>query len=126
LTDGHKNIIMNVHKIILYCSCSYFEKLLTNFKEEKSNNITVNVSNVYVAYDMIMSFYNKKTNLGKLSKIEHLLETLKCHDFFGKSFFPKGKEDLDNTPRSEGFGFEIDCMLLNNTREIFRVISRCD
>jgi len=97
------NITINVNKNVLYASCIYFEKLLTNCKEKNLNNITINVHNVYVAYDIIMTFYGQKTNSGNLAENKHLLETIKCYNFFGKSFFSKEKEDLANTPQNEGF-----------------------
>ena len=43
LDDGINQITMNVHKLILYLSSSYFEKLLTRFKEKDLNKITINV-----------------------------------------------------------------------------------
>jgi len=106
LCDKNNRLIIHVNKNILYSSCIYFEKLLDKFQEKNSNSITIEVSNAYVAYDVIMSFYGQETNSGNLPRNKHLLELIKCHDFFGKSFFPKGKDDLDNTPRPEGFGLE--------------------
>src|SRR5918996_6184989 len=79
LIDDHDEIIINLHKIILYSSCIYFKKLLT--KEKDSKKITMKVSNVYIYYDTIMLFYGQKMNSGKLPEWEHSLEFIKCCDF---------------------------------------------
>jgi len=94
LADDEREISMQLHKIILYSSCIYFKKLLTNFKEENSNNITVNVSNAYVAYDMIMLFYGQKTNIGELPEWKHILESVRCYDFFGLKIGKFNPDDL--------------------------------
>ena len=43
----------------------------------------VEVPNVYVAFDIIMSFYGRTTNSGNLPDNKHLLESIKCNNFFG-------------------------------------------
>jgi hypothetical protein len=86
LKDSINEITMNLHKIILYSSCSYFEKMLTNCKEKNLDRITIIVPNVFVTYDIIMSFYYQQTNFGNLPKWKHLLESIKCYDFFGLTF----------------------------------------
>src|SRR5580698_11286453 len=103
LKDGINEITMNLHKIILYSSCSYFEKMLTNCKEKNLDKITIIVPNIFVTYDIIMSFYYQQTNFGNLPcrqrrrlihpaslvnlpKWKHLLESIKCYDFFGLTF----------------------------------------
>ena len=53
-----------------------------NFKEKNLNEITLLVPNVFVAYDMIMSFYGQITNSGNLPNWLHQLEMIKCCDFF--------------------------------------------
>ena len=60
LKDDTTEIIINVNKNILYSSCIYFEKLLMNFKEQTLNNITIQVPNANICYDIIMLFYHKK------------------------------------------------------------------
>src|SRR5918996_6332811 len=83
LIDDHDEITINLHKIILYSSCIYFKKLLTNCKEKHSKKIIMQVSNVFVYYDTIMSFYGQKMNSGKLPEWQHSLEFIKCFDFLG-------------------------------------------
>jgi hypothetical protein len=82
LCDTHNQLIIHVNKNILYSSCPYFEKLLTNFTEKNLNSITINVPNACVANDFIMTFYNQEINSGNLPKSKHLLESIKCHNFF--------------------------------------------
>ena len=60
LFDGTNQITINVHKIILYFSCIYFEKLLTSLKEKNMDEITIEVPNIYVMHDIIMSYYNPR------------------------------------------------------------------
>jgi BTB/POZ domain len=83
LIDSTNQLTMNVHKIILYLSCPYFEKLLTNCREKDATHITIEVENVHIAHDIIMAFYNQKTNLANLPNWKHLLAEFKCRDFFG-------------------------------------------
>jgi len=86
LTDMNHSITFFVHRNILSASCLYFEKLFTVLKEKDSNNITIEVPNVYVTYDIIISFYSQKTNSGALSETKYLLESIKCRNFFGLDF----------------------------------------
>src|SRR3990172_6759553 len=81
LIDGNHHLTSHLHKIILYSSCIYFEKLLTNCREKNANSITISVLNVDVIYDIIMSFYGKK--LETIHQWEYLLDYVKCCDFLG-------------------------------------------
>src|SRR3972149_5336993 len=81
LMDGNHHLTIDLHKIILYSSCIYFEKLLTNCREKNANSITIIVPNVDVVYDIIMSFYGQK--IEKLHQWEYLLDYIKCCDFLG-------------------------------------------
>jgi WD40 repeat protein len=87
LTDKKNNKIkMNVHKIVLYSSCTYFEKQLINFKEKNLDHIEIEVPNASVSYDIIMSFYGQKTNHGNYPKWYHILQSYLCFDFFCMEF----------------------------------------
>src|ERR1700678_3566293 len=86
LKDNISEITMNLHKIILYSSCIYFEKLLTTCKERNLDKITIFVPNAFVIYDIIMSFYHQNSNISNLSKWKHLIESAKCYDFLGLPF----------------------------------------
>lgn len=57
LTDNIETIVMNVHKNILYMSCPYFKSMFTNYREQKSSIIKLDVHNARVTYDIIKSFY---------------------------------------------------------------------
>src|SRR6202453_204535 len=79
LIDANHEIKINLHKIILYSSCIYFEKLLTNCKEKYLNEITIDVPNAFIVYDIIMSFYRQKMNIGNYSEWKYQLELIKCY-----------------------------------------------
>lgn len=83
LEDATAQITIDVHKIILYRACVYFEKLLTSFREKDLEEFTIGVPNAYVCYDIIMGFYGVDTNCGDLEKWKHALVRIKCYDFFG-------------------------------------------
>ena len=105
LIDRNNEITMDLHKIILYSSCIYFEKLLTSCKEKHLNEITIEVPNAFVCYDIIMSFYGQKTNIGNLPGWQHLLESVRCSDFLGlKSDILLENLEIPNN----GFGLLLD------------------
>ena len=103
ITDNTNEITIDLHKVILYSSCIYFKKLLTNFKEKHLNEITIEVPNAFVCYDIIMSFYGQKTNIGNLPKWQHLLESVRCFDFLGL----KSEADLFKDLEIPSEGFEL-------------------
>ncbi|AZL89608.1 BTB/POZ domain-containing protein [Megavirus baoshan] len=98
LSDNDNTITIDVHKIVLYCSCIYFRKILT-FNETGDKIIKINVPNVYVARDIIESFYNKVWDNKSKSFIQirkqyiensidypewkYTIELHKCNDYFG-------------------------------------------
>ncbi|AKI80633.1 putative BTB/POZ domain-containing protein [Acanthamoeba polyphaga mimivirus] len=82
INDGVNKLVTNVHKIILYSSCVYFEKLLT-FGENYPNSIEILVPNTFVVYDIIMSFYGQKINSGNYPEWKIYLESYRCRDFLG-------------------------------------------
>jgi len=99
LVDRNNNrISIDVNKNILFASCDYFEKLLTNCKEKNSNNIVIEVANIYIMYDAIMGFYGQETNLGNIPKNKHLLELMLCYNFLGLDI---DQSSLDNIEVSE-------------------------
>lgn len=84
--QNETEIVINLHKNILFSNCIYFKKLLTSCKEKILNKIYIKVPNVYVAHDIIMSFYKHDVNKGNLPKWKHVLESIKCYDYFGLEF----------------------------------------
>jgi hypothetical protein len=82
LCDASKSITFDVHKIILHNNCTYFNKMFKHFTKPSTNSVAIGCPNIYVSYDMIMSFYGQRTNLGNLPEDKHLLESIKCYDYF--------------------------------------------
>ena len=100
IKDDTNQLIMDVHKCILYLSSDYFKKMLT-FNKNISNNATITVSNAHIAHDVIMSFYGQKTNNGNFPEWKHILELYMCRNFFCLENDPK---ILDNIMiPAEGF-----------------------
>ena len=88
LHDHQNEITIDLHKSILYAGSVYFQKLFT-FHKNTLNELRIffcEVPNAFVAYDIIMSFYGRTTNIGKLEPWRWLLESVKCYDFFGMTF----------------------------------------
>src|SRR5581483_8560153 len=73
---------MNLHKVILACSSEYFDKLFNFGAEKFQHHITINVNDVNVAHDIILSFYGHNTNSTDYPHWKYLLESMKCRCFF--------------------------------------------
>ncbi|BCS83573.1 putative BTB/POZ domain and WD-repeat protein [Cotonvirus japonicus] len=80
--NDNNKITLNVHKCILHVSCPFFEKLLTTFKEKNNSEISIKVSDIHIAHDIINSFYGKITNIANYNEILHKLESYKCYRYF--------------------------------------------
>src|SRR5581483_1353782 len=80
--DKKQELIMNVHKVILACSSQYFETLFSFGIEKSQFQIKINVNDVYVAHDIILSFYGQNTNSTDYPHWKYLLESMKCRHFF--------------------------------------------
>jgi hypothetical protein len=123
LTDKKNNKIkMNVHKIVLYSSCTYFEKELVNFKEKNLDCIEIEVPNAFVSYDIIMSFYGQKTNHENYPKWYHILQSYMCFDFFCMEF----KEQLyDLVIPEEGFELLLDVIdMIGYNKKTIRLLNK--
>ncbi len=92
LSDGINKLKLSLHKNILYCSCEYFKRMFTNFKEKTADTIELIVPHAHVTHDIIMGFYQKKTNIGNLPEWQHILTSYLCLDYFG---LPLDIEQLD-------------------------------
>lgn len=87
LYDDQNEITIGFHKYILYAGSSYFQKLFTTFaKDIALTTHRIEVPNAFIAHDIIISFYGKTTNIGNLETWQHLLESIKCYDYFGIIF----------------------------------------
>ncbi|AKI79759.1 putative BTB/POZ domain-containing protein [Acanthamoeba polyphaga mimivirus] len=88
LVDDYKqSITINVHKIILYANCVFFEKLLL-FNDSNVTEKTINVPNVYVCRDIIESFYlvDNKSEVDKSQTNPdpmYQIQLYVCRDFLG-------------------------------------------
>ncbi|AVL94425.1 putative BTB/POZ domain-containing protein [Moumouvirus australiensis] len=120
INDSVNKLVVNVHKIILYSSCIYFEKILT-FGKNYPNNIEILVPNTFVIYDIIMSFYKQKTNSGNYPEWKNYLESYRCHDFLGLKFDISGIRHL--IVPEEGFELLLDIIeLIGYTDETIRLL----
>ena len=88
LADG---IDMHLHKYVLHLASTFFSTLLLRSVESK---LIVQVPNIWVAYDIIMSFYDQKTNLNSYDESVHLLEWIRCCDYFGLDYQSSLPSDL--------------------------------
>src|SRR5581483_1080771 len=82
LVDDNKQLNINVHKVILACSSDYFDKLFNFGTEKFQHQITINVNDVNIAHDIILSFYGQNINSVDCSHWKYLLESIKCRCFF--------------------------------------------
>src|SRR5581483_8043367 len=73
---------MNLHKVILACSSEYFDKLFSFGTEKFQHQITINVNDVDVTHDIILSFYGQNINSVDYPHWKYLLESIKCRCFF--------------------------------------------
>ena len=122
LVDGNNNqMTLNVHKNILANTAPYFSKLFGFGVEATSDKITINVSNLNIMFDLIMSFYDKKQN--NLPEWKYKLEMIKSKFFLGLDYDPnllanikvpeEGFEQLINAIEMIGFTDE-NVKLINN------------
>ena len=81
LVDPEKEINLNLHKLVLYYTCPYFEKM---FSDDPCRSAEIiNTSNASIMNDVILSLYG----IGKKStphpKWLYKLETIKCRHYLG-------------------------------------------
>ena len=82
ITDCYEDqIVMQVHKIILYNKCIYFEKLLTYEKEVGHSIITIETPHAKFSQAIIMEFYGIGKNAPE--NWMDLIDMIKCYDYFG-------------------------------------------
>lgn len=116
LVDSEKNeITINVHRCVLYASSTYFQKLLTTFREKDQKQIKSEVPNAYVMYDIIMSFYGQKTNFGNYPEWYLLLENIKCYDFLDLKIDTLFGSNLEYAGFAENYeAYDLLVDLINN------------
>ena len=109
LDDGENQLDMNVHRIILSAVCPYFLSMLTTtMSESQSDKIRIYVPNVYVAKDIVQSFYGKKTKSVIKPDWEYFLLESKCRNYFGLEMDIERLINL--TVPSEGFDLLLDVL----------------
>lgn len=124
LTDENNKKIIYVNKNILCSNMDYFEKLLRGgFKENNFKEITINVPNVTIANDIIMSFHKKlqKTDESSYPNYFYILESIKFHEYFALKY------DLNSLNKikipDEGFDLLLDVVeLIGYTRDTIKLI----
>ncbi|ANB50439.1 hypothetical protein [Powai lake megavirus] len=79
--DGINQIIMKVHRHILYAYSPYFRAMFTNFMDSNVKQKTMFVKNAHIYHDIIVSFYGQKINSANYPEHKHILESIKCRDF---------------------------------------------
>ena len=80
--DDDDQLEIKSHKFVLCTNSPYFNTLFSG-KFINGPIIKIKVFNIYVAYDVIKSFYYyTDSNVGNLSEDEHLFEYIACCDFF--------------------------------------------
>ncbi|AKI79629.1 putative BTB/POZ domain-containing protein [Acanthamoeba polyphaga mimivirus] len=57
LKDGKKELSLNLHKIVLYTHCKFFQAMFVGFEESTKKEIILNVQNVDICRDIIKEFY---------------------------------------------------------------------
>lgn len=84
LLDPYRQKTLQVHKLILAANCPYFETMFkSQFIESSAKEISINVADVHIAYDIIMSFYGQTINSGTYGKWYRELESVKFYHFLG-------------------------------------------
>ena len=82
--DPYRTQTICAHKLVLASSCPYFETMfLSHFHEATAKDITIEVSDAYVAHDIIMSFYGQKVNSGNYPAWRHEVESVRFSQFLG-------------------------------------------
>ncbi|BCS83595.1 putative BTB/POZ domain-containing protein [Cotonvirus japonicus] len=84
-----QDIIVHVHKCILYSSSTYFKNLFTLCLESNLDKITIKVPNSLVVNDIIASFYGQTINSTDYPNWLYNLEYIKCCDYLDIKFDTK-------------------------------------
>lgn len=78
LEDHNQKIRLDIHKIVLYTVSPFFRTLLTQFRDKNAAKIKITVPYADVTYDIIMTGYGQKNNLGSF---EYLLKKIFVLDY---------------------------------------------
>lgn len=78
IDDDNNKKKIKAHKIILACHSDYFKNL---FLFNCDNELTIRVPNVFVFYDLIISFYGNYSNIAKYPEWYYQLKIIECKNF---------------------------------------------
>nr|URM61846.1 BTB domain containing protein [Mimivirus sp.] len=81
LVDDKNQLSLNLHRVILFARCQFFEKMFSNFKEAIQFESVVNVIDVNVARDIIKNIYGFEIN--QPDDWQYKLKYCICCDYFG-------------------------------------------
>nr|WBF71173.1 BTB POZ domain-containing [Megavirus caiporensis] len=79
LVDGKKRLSLNLHRVVLFIRCKFFEKMFANFDQQFEN--TLEVIDVDIARDIIKYLYGFKLSIP--DDWEYKLKYYICCDYFG-------------------------------------------
>ncbi|ANB51115.1 hypothetical protein [Powai lake megavirus] len=80
LVDDKNQLSLNLHRVILFARCQFFEKMFSNFVEAKQFDVIVNVIDVDVARDIIKNIYGFEIN--QPDNWQYGLKYYICCDYF--------------------------------------------
>lgn len=86
ISDDYQTINIQVHRLILYLNCDYFQRMFQNWSEKEKCVINIQVPNASICHDIILSFYGIESNISDLSDFNYNLEMIKCKDFFNINY----------------------------------------
>ncbi|AUV58979.1 BTB POZ domain-containing protein [Bandra megavirus] len=81
LVDDKNQLSLNLHRVILFARCQFFEKMFSNFVEAKQFDVIVHVIDVDVAQDIIKNIYGFEIN--QPDNWQYKLKYYICCDYFG-------------------------------------------
>ncbi|AEX62136.1 putative BTB_POZ domain-containing protein [Megavirus courdo7] len=81
LIDNKNQLSLNLHRVILFARCQFFEKMFLNFVEAKQFDVIVNVIDINVARDIIKNIYGFEIN--QPDNWQYRLKYYICCDYFG-------------------------------------------
>lgn len=133
LMDEYFNTIkINVHRIMLSAASDYFKKLFIDNKNTNyflsliRNNVNykINVPDVYVFRDLIISFYGGKEKFEYYPEWRYLLEMVRCKNFLNLNFDTEINQ-ITKLPEVPSDGLELllkVAEIIRNNEQILTII----
>lgn len=83
LRDDKKELSLNLHKIVLYTHCKFFQAMFVGFEESTKKEIILNVQNVDICKNIIKEFYGfKSPSVSRYQNWKYRLEYHICCNYF--------------------------------------------